>query len=45
MLKAHSASTLLCRYSPEEQRKSDPTPCVFTSITPAWYVPAWSAGR
>lgn len=23
-------------FPPEEQRERDPTPCVFTSITPAW---------
>ena len=25
-------------YCPKEQQFVDPTPCVFTSITPAWYV-------
>jgi hypothetical protein len=26
-------------FSPDERREVDPSPCVFTSITPAWCAP------
>lgn len=32
-------------FNPEERREHDPTPCVFTSITPAWCGGGRGCGR